>query len=192
MVDLKNCCWDCWTGTLQHWSFSLLIPVTVIICITLSLQHCQSSVGYSASDLLLRLQQGCPQDVKSKTKTRPRQSTFKTETRPRCWTLKTKIRPRCSIFSNSRDHLETETFKTETTSLAYNVTTFLSSVWTPDNWVICWRLSCNVSLMRALNSVMAAMLAARWSISSSIFLKSFFICVTTATTQSNTTARTHC
>ena len=65
---------------------------------------------------------------------------------------------------------------------AYNVTTFLSRVWTPESCVICWRLSCSVSLMRALNSVMAAMLAARWSISSSIFLKSFFICAPTTTT----------
>ena len=50
--------------------------------------------------------------------------------RPRSWTLKTETRPRCSIFPNSRDwdetrcskktsrdRLETETFKTETTSL---------------------------------------------------------------------------
>ena len=39
-------------------------------------------------------------------------------------------------------------------------------------WV-CW--SCRVPLMEALNSVMAAMLVVRQSISSSIFLKSFFI-----------------
>ena len=68
-----------------------------------------------------------------------------------------------------------------------NVVTFLSSVCTPESWVICWRRSCNVSLIRPLNSVIAAMLVAKWSISSSIFLKSFFICVTTGTNRHQST-----
>ena len=53
--------------------------------------------------------------------------------------------------------------------------TFLRRAWTPESLVICCLLSWRVSLMRALNSVIVAMLVARWSISSSIFLKSFFI-----------------
>lgn len=45
----------------------------------------------------------------------------------------------------------------------------------PDSLVICACWPCSVPLMQALNSVIAAMLADKQSISSSIFLKSFFI-----------------
>lgn len=45
----------------------------------------------------------------------------------------------------------------------------------PDSLVICACCPCSVPLMQALNSVIEAMLADKQSISSSIFLKSFFI-----------------
>lgn len=45
----------------------------------------------------------------------------------------------------------------------------------PESFVICACWSCRVPLMLALKSVIAAMLADKPSISSSIFLKSFFI-----------------
>lgn len=48
-------------------------------------------------------------------------------------------------------------------------------IFIPDSLVICACWSCSVPLMRALNSVIAVMLADKQSISSSIFLKSFFI-----------------
>jgi len=54
--------------------------------------------------------------------------------------------------------------------------TFITSIHLiPDSLVICACWPCSVPLMQALNSVIAAMLADKQSISSSIFLKSFFI-----------------
>lgn len=52
---------------------------------------------------------------------------------------------------------------------------YMTLIFTPDSLVICACWSCNVPLMQALNSVIAAMFADKQSISSSIFLKSFFI-----------------